>query len=119
MTGAVVNNKKLSDFSFNYSIKLLPFSDTEEALAGVSLKQPFRMQSACGTPQYTNFTHAFAACLDYIFYQSDRLDVEQVVPLPALEELKSHIAIPSVVFPSDHVALVADLRFKLISENAK
>uniref|UniRef100_A0A1A9WA61 2',5'-phosphodiesterase 12 n=1 Tax=Glossina brevipalpis TaxID=37001 RepID=A0A1A9WA61_9MUSC len=87
-------------------------SNPEEALVGVSLQQPFRMQSACGTPKYTNFTHTFAACLDYIFYQSDRLEVEQVVPLPADEELKSHIAIPSVVFPSDHVALVADLRFK-------
>ncbi|KAL9881859.1 2',5'-phosphodiesterase 12 [Glossina fuscipes] len=94
-------------------------SNPEEALTGVFLKQPFRMQSACGTPQYTNFTHAFAACLDYIFYQSDRLSVEQIVPLPGLEELKSHKAIPSVVFPSDHVALVADLRFKLMSQNAK
>ncbi|XP_037824634.1 2',5'-phosphodiesterase 12 [Lucilia sericata] len=90
-------------------------SNTEEAVKNVSLKQPFSIQSACGTPEYTNFTHAFAACLDYIFYQSDRFDVDQFIPLPSNEELKAHIAIPSVVFPSDHVALVADLKFKAIS----
>lgn len=84
----------------------------EEAVNNVSLTQPFRLKSACGTPEYTNFTQAFAACLDYIFYQSDRFDVEQIIPLPTNEELKAHIAIPSVVFPSDHVALVADLKFK-------
>lgn len=36
------------------------------------------MGSACGTPQYTNYTVGFADCLDYIFYQDDSFDVEQV-----------------------------------------
>ncbi|KAM7349178.1 2',5'-phosphodiesterase 12 [Cochliomyia hominivorax] len=90
-------------------------SNLEEAVKNVSLKQPFTLQSACGTPEYTNFTHDFAACLDYIFYQPDSFEVEQIIPLPTNEELKAHIAIPSVVFPSDHVALVADLKFKSIS----
>ena len=50
----------------------------EEAVSGVQLQQPFLMKSACGIPSYTNFTVGFAACLDYIFYQSDLLEVEQV-----------------------------------------
>ncbi|XP_055913295.1 2',5'-phosphodiesterase 12 [Eupeodes corollae] len=87
-------------------------SNAEEAVKNVTLSQPFSIASACGTPKYTNFTHAFAACLDYIFYQSDRLAVEEVIPLPSDEQLKTHTAIPSVVFPSDHVALVAVLKFK-------
>ncbi|XP_075164290.1 2',5'-phosphodiesterase 12 [Haematobia irritans] len=87
-------------------------SNAEEAVKGVSLSQPFAIKSACGTPEYTNYTHLFAACLDYIFYQCDRLEVEQFAPLPTNEELKANTAIPSVVFPSDHVALVADLKFK-------
>ncbi|XP_054728963.1 2',5'-phosphodiesterase 12 isoform X1 [Anastrepha obliqua] len=87
-------------------------SNTEEAVQNITLSQPFNIKSACGTPPYTNYTHAFAACLDYIFYQSDCLEVQQVVPLPTEEELQCHTAIPSVVFPSDHVALVADLKFK-------
>uniref|UniRef100_A0A1B6L0R0 2',5'-phosphodiesterase 12 n=1 Tax=Graphocephala atropunctata TaxID=36148 RepID=A0A1B6L0R0_9HEMI len=84
-------------------------SKPEEEVKGLSLSQPYKLQSACGTPKYTNFTVGFADCLDYIFYQTDRLRVETVVPLPSEEELRQHSAIPSVVFPSDHVALVADL----------
>ena len=36
----------------------------------------------------------------------------QVVPLPSEDELKAHTALPSVVSPSDHIALVADLAWK-------
>ncbi|XP_046675710.1 2',5'-phosphodiesterase 12-like isoform X2 [Homalodisca vitripennis] len=84
-------------------------SKPEEEVKELSLSQPYKMQSACGTPKYTNFTVGFADCLDYIYYQTDRLKVEAVVPLPSEEELRQHTAIPSVVFPSDHVALIADL----------
>lgn len=87
-------------------------SKEDEAVTGLTLSQPFSIASACGTPKYTNYTVGFADCLDYIYYQTDRLLVEQVVPLPSEEELKRHIAIPSIVFPSDHIALVADLKWK-------
>lgn len=87
-------------------------SKEDEAVKGLTLSQPFSIASACGTPKYTNYTEGFADCLDYIYYQTDRLSVEQVVPLPSEEELKRHTAIPSIVFPSDHIALVADLKWK-------
>ncbi|XP_070139287.1 2',5'-phosphodiesterase 12 isoform X2 [Drosophila kikkawai] len=87
-------------------------SNAEQAVSNVELTQPFEMASACGTPEFTNFTTLFAACLDYIFYQKDRFEVMQYVPLPTEEQLKVNSAIPSVVIPSDHVALIADLRFK-------
>lgn len=82
-------------------------------MKGLSLSHELHMESACGTPKYTNFTVGFADCLDYIFYQTDRLRVTQVVPLPSEEELRQHTALPSVVLPSDHVALVADLAWTL------
>lgn len=87
-------------------------SNEEEAVRGVNLVQPFEIQSACGIPNYTNFTAGFRACLDYIFYQTNNLLVKEVIPFPSDEELSAHIAIPSVVFPSDHVSLVADLKWK-------
>lgn len=83
-----------------------------EVISGLSLKNHINFASACGTPEFTNFTPAFVGCLDYIFYQTEFLEVEQVVPLPSKEEVSQHTAIPSVVFPSDHVALVADLKLK-------
>ncbi|KAH8303927.1 hypothetical protein KR018_001349 [Drosophila ironensis] len=87
-------------------------SNLEEAVSGVELSQPFKMDSACGTPEYTNFTTLFSGCLDYIYYQKDCFELLQSVPLPTEEEFKANTAIPSVVFPSDHVALIADLKFR-------
>lgn len=87
-------------------------SNIDEAVNGLSLEQTISLGSACGTPPYTNYTAEFADCLDYIYYEKLNLEVEQVVPLPSVDELKLHTALPSVVFPSDHIALVTDLRFK-------
>lgn len=86
-------------------------SGPEEAVENVSLKQEFNMKSACGTPKCTTKTLDFVKCIDYIFYQSDRLEVEQIVELPTDEELDEYEAIPSLVFPSDHIALVTDLKW--------
>ncbi|KQS70529.1 uncharacterized protein Dere_GG26826 [Drosophila erecta] len=87
-------------------------SNAEQAVSNVELSQPFKMGSAYGAPAYTHYTTLFSGCLDYVFYQSDRFEMLKVVPLPTEEELKANSAIPSAVFPSDHVALVADLKFK-------
>ena len=35
-----------------------------------------------------------------------------MVPFPTEEELKLHTAIPSIVVPSDHIAVVVDVRFR-------
>lgn len=86
-------------------------SNAEQAVQGVSLSQPFNMSSATGCPKYTNFTHLFAGCLDYIFYETDNIELAELIPLPTDDQLRTHTAIPSVVFPSDHVSLVADLKF--------
>lgn len=87
------------------------FADQEETIENIDMKQSIKLHSACGTPKYTNFTHLFADCLDYIYYDEKHLSVSQVVPLPSDEELSENTAIPSVVFPSDHIALVSDLRW--------
>ncbi|KAL0130432.1 hypothetical protein PUN28_002243 [Cardiocondyla obscurior] len=87
-------------------------SNTEEAIKNISLTQDLCMSSACGTPEYTNYTPEFSACLDYIFYEKDKFEVEQVVPMPSKEELTLNTGLPSVVFPSDHISLCADLKLK-------
>jgi len=78
-------------------------STVEEAVRGLSVTNPVRMGSACGTPPFTNFTSEFHGCLDYIFYPTSRLAVGQVIPLPSLEEITQHTALPSIVMPSDHI----------------
>ena len=82
-----------------------------EEVTGLELRHEFDLASACGTPRYTNFTVGFSDCLDYIFYPKGDLRVRQVVPFPSEEELRANVALPSVVFPSDHIACVADMEF--------
>lgn len=53
-------------------------TDESEAVTNFTLQQDIGLSSACGTPQYTNFTAGFADCLDYIFYDNQNLTVDQV-----------------------------------------
>lgn len=87
-------------------------SDTSEAIDCLSLKQPFQMRSAYESIKYTNYTVGFTECIDYIFYQTDDLRIRQTVPPPSDEQLAEHVAIPSVLHPSDHVALIADIEWR-------
>ncbi|XP_045471233.1 2',5'-phosphodiesterase 12 isoform X1 [Harmonia axyridis] len=86
-------------------------SNKDEEVKNLKLEQNIPLDSACGTPQFTNFTSGFADCLDYIFYQKTNLKITQVVPLPSNEELTQYTALPSIVAPSDHVALISDLEW--------
>ncbi|XP_026298460.1 2',5'-phosphodiesterase 12 [Apis mellifera] len=86
-------------------------SDSQEHVQNISIKHDLNLASACGIPEYTNYTATFSGCLDYIFYQTDYLAVKQVIPMPNKEELKIHTGLPSIVSPSDHIALCVDLKW--------
>eukprot|EP00088_Acartia_fossae_P009765 TRINITY_DN14796_c0_g1_i1.p1 TRINITY_DN14796_c0_g1~~TRINITY_DN14796_c0_g1_i1.p1 ORF type:complete len:562 (-),score=113.78 TRINITY_DN14796_c0_g1_i1:360-2045(-) len=83
-----------------------------EEVTGLSISHPFSLDSAAGTPQYTNYTVGFKDCLDYIFYDTINFDVEQVVPFPTEDELALNTALPNASFPSDHISVVVDLKWK-------
>ncbi|CAL1284914.1 unnamed protein product [Larinioides sclopetarius] len=76
------------------------------------LEHNLNLDSACGTPEYTNYTAEFSGCLDYIFYNKDILDVIDVVPMPRHEQVTAQKALPSEYFPSDHIALICTLQWK-------
>ena len=80
--------------------------------AGLDLQHSFNFVNVTGTSDLTNYTADFKAVLDYIFIDSGQLSVDRVISTPSVEEMSEFVALPSVYFPSDHVALVADLKWK-------
>ncbi|KAG7318946.1 hypothetical protein KOW79_017420 [Hemibagrus wyckioides] len=87
-------------------------SNGPEELLPMELHSPLQLTSACGEPDYTNYVGGFKGCLDYIFMEPQALQVEQVIPLPSHQEVTTYQALPSVSHPSDHIALVCDLKWK-------
>ncbi|KAM3849795.1 2',5'-phosphodiesterase 12 [Diretmus argenteus] len=84
-----------------------------EEACSLELSSPFPpLLSACGQPAYTNYVGGFHGCLDYVFIEPDKMEVEQVIPLPSHQEVTTYQALPSVAHPSDHIALVCDLRWR-------
>lgn len=84
----------------------------EDNFAGLDLQHTFNFINVAGTSNLTNYTSGFKAVLDYIFIDSGRLNVDRVISMPSVDEMSEFVALPSVYFPSDHVALVADLKWK-------
>ncbi|ELT97737.1 hypothetical protein CAPTEDRAFT_132833 [Capitella teleta] len=81
-------------------------------MCDMNFKHDFRLESACGYPIYTNYVPGFNGCIDYIYIESDKLEVTQVIPMPTHEEVTQYTALPNMVFPSDHIALICDLKWK-------
>lgn len=69
------------------------------------------MKSAYENVGCTTMTTKFMGCIDYIYYETDRLLLEKTNPLPTVKDLQKNEAIPSEVYPSDHIALVADFKW--------
>ncbi|XP_063232858.1 2',5'-phosphodiesterase 12-like isoform X2 [Bacillus rossius redtenbacheri] len=87
-------------------------SKVSEAFEGMPLQHDLRLKSAYTNLAYTNYTTDFKGCVDYIFYNCDDLQLIQTVPIPAESELQAQVALPSLAYPSDHLALVADLGWR-------
>ncbi|XP_065115375.1 2',5'-phosphodiesterase 12 [Paramisgurnus dabryanus] len=87
-------------------------SNGPEELVQIELLNPLQLFSACDFPVYTNYVGGFQGCLDYIFVEPHVLQVDQVIPLPSHQEVTACQALPSVSHPSDHIALICDLKWK-------
>jgi len=51
-------------------------------------------------------------CLDYIWFSEQSLEVTAVLETPSSELITKHYALPSIMYPSDHIPLMAELCFK-------
>lgn len=67
--------------------------------------------NASGLPEYTNYTADFKDTLDYVMASQHCFQVVRVAPFPPESVLCEHIALPSEVFPSDHIAVAVDVEW--------
>lgn len=78
--------------------------------------------SGCqGIPEFTNFVRGFQETLDYVLASQPAEDGSNVgfvpvssVPMPSRNDILPYIAMPNEHMPSDHVAVVCDLKFDRI-----
>ncbi|POO03985.1 Endonuclease/exonuclease/phosphatase [Trema orientale] len=92
-----------------HSIPLVSAYASFSVTLGVEEQQK-KMNTEANEPQFTNFTPWFSGTLDYIFYTADSLRVEGLLELVDRESLGA--GIPSTLWPSDHIALMANFRLK-------
>ncbi|GBG88763.1 hypothetical protein CBR_g48381 [Chara braunii] len=71
-----------------------------------------RMDIQSNEPLFTNFKRDFWGTLDYIFYTADLLEPEALLELLDEENLRKDTALPSPEWSSDHIALLAEFRYK-------
>ncbi|AAZ10834.1 hypothetical protein, conserved [Trypanosoma brucei brucei TREU927] len=80
------------------------------------MEAPMQFTDAYGVTDpempWTNYTMTFREVIDYVFFNPDRLLVVQTIPIPPESELSENVALPNRKYPSDHVALIADLSYK-------
>jgi mRNA deadenylase 3'-5' endonuclease subunit Ccr4 len=70
-----------------------------------------KLFSAAGIPKFTNYTAGFKDLLDYVYIERC-FEVIRIAPFPEEEVLAEDTALPSMYFPSDHMAVVVDVRLR-------
>ncbi|KAK3033898.1 hypothetical protein RJ639_033533 [Escallonia herrerae] len=73
--------------------------------------QQKKMDQETREPQFTNLRAGFSGTLDYIFYTEHWLKVDGLLELLDYESLGG-AALPSLIWSSDHIALMASFKFK-------
>eukprot|EP00898_Chlorokybus_atmophyticus_P003875 jgi/Chlat1/4489/Chrsp29S04432 len=63
-------------------------------------------------PLFTNYTKDFIGTLDYIFYTADSLLPVALLELVEEEQLAKDTGMPSPSWSSDHIALLAEFKYK-------
>jgi len=83
-------------------------------LSSLSHRLPLHSAFASiGEPKYTNYTGHFVGTLDYIFFTKTHLVTCTCLDVDSEELVAKHTALPSPLYSSDHICLVAELDWLL------
>lgn len=76
----------------------------------IDLKCPLDLKSLSGNPAFTSYVPHCKATLDYI-YGDGNFVKEGFVPMPKASDIDLYTGVPCIVYPSDHFAVVLDLKW--------
>eukprot|EP00927_Polykrikos_kofoidii_P026724 TRINITY_DN23755_c0_g1_i1.p1 TRINITY_DN23755_c0_g1~~TRINITY_DN23755_c0_g1_i1.p1 ORF type:complete len:656 (-),score=113.63 TRINITY_DN23755_c0_g1_i1:135-2102(-) len=82
---------------------------------GLSLRTPLGVmlanvyEDALSSLPFTNYVKDFHGVLDYIFTSANDFRVLRTLPGVTEQELQSHGGLPSILHPSDHLSIAADV----------
>ena len=77
----------------------------------MDLECPLQLNLLSGFPDFTTYVPHCKATLDYIFGDCT-IEKNGFVPLPCASDIDIYTGLPCVVYPSDHLAVVLDLKWK-------
>lgn len=63
--------------------------------------------------RYTNYVVAFQATIDHLFYETSAFELTRVIAMPSHEKVTELVALPSILAPSDHLAIVFEFKLKI------
>ena len=63
-------------------------------------------------PKFTNYSVDFKGTLDHILYNKQKLEVLEFLEMPPEELITKETALPSTLFPSDHMRIEAKFYIK-------
>ncbi|KAI8367884.1 Endonuclease/exonuclease/phosphatase [Choanephora cucurbitarum] len=89
---------------------------TEGLSHPLSLKSSY---SHMGELPFTNYTPGFKGVLDYAWYTTNTLDVISLLGPIDTDYLSKVVGLPNAHFPSDHIAIMSELKYKSQNNNRK
>lgn len=104
----------LNNFSWDGHHGTAGYNDDFPALS-IPESFPTLLNGYSESPEFTHYIIGFKATIDHIFL-SEQSKISTLrplhhAPMPNVEEVTRHKAMPSVTFPSDHISLVCDLEW--------
>ena len=111
----------LDNSYFSHESELANDTNTASSISPPTIVLPTcfpNLVSGCATvPAFTNYAVDFVETLDYIFASTpsgrEKFGFKPLgeAPMPTEEMVKSFVAMPNEVMPSDHVAVVCDFEW--------
>lgn len=86
--------------------------DATERVAGVTLETGLPLVPVDGLKSgVTNYVPGYQGLLDYMWYDAGHFSLKRLFPVPSINDIGGGF-LPNKDFPSDHMAVVADLSFR-------